>query len=422
MHRREAITTLGGLAALAVGGASKAISSSTGETHLPNAPTAILPGVADFPRKMDFALPAGRTYLNCAYTHPMPIGGAAVVRRHLDRRCKPDADLPAEPIVDLKAEFAALINAKPREISYITSTSAGENLILNGLGIRRFDANVVTDALHFDGALVNLNELKKQGLDLRVVMPRDGRIDMRDLERVVDRKTKLIEVSLVAMYNGFQHDLAAVCKLAHAHGAHVYADVVQAAGAVPIDVRASGVDFLACSSFKWLMGDFGAGFLYVREDLLDRVVVRTQIGYHSTTDMDSHFPPFDPQRNSPVTWTMRTDATGHFETGSTAQAGEAALRFSLPYIRQLGVGNIQAYRQPMLEHIRKGMITLGFVPATPEGSTSPLITFATKDGRTVAQKLERAHVNARVADYWIRLSPSVFNDLADVDRLLEALS
>ena len=61
------------------------------------------------------------------------------------------------------------------------------------------------------------------------------------------------------MYNGFQHDLKAVCELAHAHGAYVYADIVQSAGAMPIDVRASGVDFCACSSFKWLMADFGLG-------------------------------------------------------------------------------------------------------------------------------------------------------------------
>ena len=136
--------------------------------------------------------------------------------------------------VDPRAAFAALINAKREEISYIPNTSTGENLVVEALGITRFDGNVVTDALHFEGALVHLLELKKQGLDLRLVMPREGRIDMRDLERVVDRNTKLIEVSLVSMYNGFQHDLKAVCDLAHAHGAYVYADIIQGVGAVPI--------------------------------------------------------------------------------------------------------------------------------------------------------------------------------------------
>jgi len=55
---------------------------------------------------------------------------------------------------------------------------------------------------------------------------------------------------------------------------------VQAVGAVPVDVRASGVDFLACSSYKWLMGDMGLGFLYVRGDRLDRLE-RTQYGFRA---------------------------------------------------------------------------------------------------------------------------------------------
>src|ERR1051326_9570276 len=112
-------------------------------------------------------------------------------------------------------------------------------------------------------------------------MPRDFRIDLKDLERVIDKKTKLVEISLVAMANGFQHDLKAVCDLAHSRGAYVYADIVQAAGNTPIDVRASGVDFAACATFKWLMGDFGLGFLYVKEELLDRVLGQTQFGYRS---------------------------------------------------------------------------------------------------------------------------------------------
>src|SRR6185503_3731504 len=130
--------------------------------------------------------------------------------------------------------------------------------------------------------------------------------------------------------------------LAHAHGAYVYADIVQAAGAVPIDVRATGVDFCACSSFKWLMGDFGLGFLYAREDLLDRVVKRSQWGYHSTDSMSEHVPPFDPEADAtPVSWTRRNDASGHFEVGSTAAGPAAAVGASLAYIRSLGVENIQ---------------------------------------------------------------------------------
>jgi len=327
-----------------------------------------------------------------------------------------------ELAIEVKSQFAALINAKPSEISFVPNTSTGENLVVNGLGIIGSGGNVVTDALHFDGSILHLQALERDhAVELRIAMPRDGRIEIRDLERLVDRKTKLIELSLVAMYNGFQHDLKAVCDLAHAHGAYVYADIVQAVGATPIDVRASGVDFCACSSFKWLMGDFGLGFLYAREDLL-ALIRRSQYGYHSARSIQTHFLPFDPPAKKPFTWELGTDASARFEVGSNAYAPMAALGASLPYIRQLGVGRIEAYRQPMLERVRKEMPRLGFPCVTPPGTKSALISFTVKDRKPILERLVKANVNVRLGEHFIRVSPSVYNDLQDIDRLLEALS
>jgi selenocysteine lyase/cysteine desulfurase len=371
------------------------------------------------PRKADFAIPEGETYINCAYVHPMPIVGREALRRYAESRSGPVLDTHYDR--DVKTQFAALINAKPSEISYVPNTSTGENLVVNGLGIVGTDSNVVTDALHFEGALLNLGELKRRtGLDIRIVMPRDFRIDLKDLERVIDRKTKLVEISLVAMANGFQHDLKAVCDLAHAHGAYVYADIVQAAGNTPIDVRASGVDFAACSTFKWLMGDFGLGFLYVKEELLDRVLRRTQYGYYQAAEMQAHFLPGDAPASAPYSWTLNHDAT--FETGTSGSGAQHILMETLPYLRKIGIEKIQAHRQPLLTKLREEMPRLGFGPLTPPESTSAIISFTMKDRANVIDRLKKANVNVRVAEDFLRVSPSVFNDMGDVDRLLEALS
>jgi len=428
MNRREMLAGVGGVAAAA------ALNKLGGQ--VPNAEASPTLGLVhagravEFPRKADFRIDAGYTYINGAYTHPMPIVSADAARKASEGRSALAAPAagrggrgggaarPADP----KALFAKLINAKPSEISYIPNTSTGENLVVNGLGITKFDGNVVTDTLHFDGALVHLLELQKQGLDLRIVKPRDYRIDIKDLERVVDNKTKLIEISLVTMYNGYQHDLKAVCDLAHAHGAMVYADIVQAAGAVPIDVQASGLDFAACSSFKWLMGDFGLGFLYASEKAMQRIQ-RSQWGYHSTSAMTGHFPPFDPEADKgSVSWTLSNNASGMFEVGSIGGSVQASVGSSLEYILALGVENIQAHRQPLLKKMREEIPRLGHTLVTPPESTSPIITFGTKDGAAVQKKLAAANVNVRVSTYWFRLSPSVYNDLHDIDRLLEALA
>ena len=420
LDRRELLKGLSGIAA------SAAIARLSGARSLE---AATVPTTA-LPRKQDFDLADGFTYLNAAYTHPIPRRAVDATRIYLAQRNKlamprPGSGGGSGEGFDAKTLFAELINAKPTEIAYVPSTSVGENLVVGALGLDRpTDRNVVTDWLHFDGALVHLLELKRAGLDVRVVRPTaDYRIDIDDLAKAIDGKTQLVELSSTAMYNGFQHDLAAVSELAHAHGAYVYADIIHTAGAERFDVKASGVDFAACSSFKWLMGDYGLGFLYARDALMERIR-RPLVGYYQADDMSGHEPPFDSAASEPVSWTLKRDATGHFEAGSIGGALGAGLAASLAYVKEVGVANIEAYRQPMIRKLRTEVPRLGFTCVTPPQSTASIITFARKGlgASGIPKKLDRARVSVRIADNWMRVSPSIYNDLGDIDRLLEALS
>ena len=413
--RREFLAGIGGLVAFA---------TIQGNSSKPLTPPKLAPSRAPvLPAKADFTIPEQVTFINSAFTHPMPTAAAQAVRSYLDYRAEPGLALTQS--VDIKAEFAALINAKPSEISFVPSTSAGENLVVNGLGIPHARENVVTDGLHFEGALLHLGELQQRnGLDLRIVRQRHGRIDLRDVEHAVDKKTRLIEISLVSMVNGFQHDLKAVCDLAHAHGAYVYADVMQAAGATPIDVRESDLDFCACSTYKWLMGDFGLGFLFVKESLLDRLAACPQYGYFEAQVLTSHLLPGDPPGDTPYTWRLKADAGGHFEVSTPAIGVMMALGQSLPYIRTLGVEKIQAYREPMIKKLQEEMPRLGFEQLTPPESTSALLCFGLKrkNSQPIFERLRERKVHVRVGPNYLRVSPSVFNDMNDIDKLLEALS
>ena len=417
--RREVIAGLAGLAATSAG------RSLVAEGVTPPRPRAhgdVLAGSAhrEFPRKSDFNLAAGYTYISGAYTHPMPVAAAEAMRQWGARRSTVGGP-PAPPRTDPRIAFATLINARPEEVSFIPNTSTGENFVVEALGIPRSGGNVVTDGLHFEGALIHLMELQKQGLDLRVVAPMDGRVDLADMARVIDSKTRLVEVSFVSMYNGFQHDLKAVCDLAHAHGAYVYADIIQGVGAVPLDVKATGVDFASTATYKWLMGDFGLGFFYVRSELLGSVIRRAHWSYESTLDAEMHLSPFDPQYPVPVTWTPGGAAAHYLQLGTYAIGASVALAVSIPYIQSLGVENIQRHRQPMLRKLQQEMPRFGFVPQTPADSTSPIVTFAHRDTTRAAERWQAAKVSVRVAPTWVRIAPSVYNEMADVDRLLDAL-
>ena len=387
-----------------------------------------LTSASAWPRKADFNIEPGYVYLNAAYTHPIPKVAVAAARAAAARRGSLPPPTPGEEQADPKALFAALIGADTTEIAYVPSTSFGENLVTESLGLHeRFHGNVVTDGLHFEGALMHLLELKKKGLDVRVVKPTpEFRIDMKDLERVVDRDTRLIEISSVAMYNGFEHDLKAIADLAHAHGAYVYADIIHSAGCGPFDITATGVDFAACSTFKWLMGDFGVGFLYVRRQVQQRLD-RPVVGYVEG-DVTAFYPPNLPSGPYvPITYSFDKSASALFEAGTSGYMGDAVSRAllaaSLTYIRQLGLTNIKAHRQPLLRRLREEVPRFGFTVVTPPESTGGNITFAKQDvfKSPLPAKLQAANVNVRFSHHWMRLSPSVYNNMNDIERFLGVL-
>jgi selenocysteine lyase/cysteine desulfurase len=380
---------------------------------------------AKLPAKSDFDVVKSETCLNNARWHPISIGATRAIDDYLKYKATGGGaaamDYSAAMQGRVKAQFAALVHADPAEIAFVPSTTVGENLVAASIDLPRSGGNVVTDALHFEGSLYQDGELAKQGLEVRIVRPRDGRIDLADMQAQIDSKTKLVAVSLVSMINGFQHDLKALCDVAHERGALVYIDAVQAIGAVPFDVRASNVDFCGCSSYKWLMGDMGLGFLYVRRDLLERLK-RPQYGFRQLASNHYHVFPYDPPGTSVMDWTQSSDAGGHFEVGTVSNTTIAALSYSLGYLQQLGVDKIQAHRQPLIDRLQKEMPRLGFEPMTPAGTTSPIVAFAKKDTAQITARLQRAKIDIAVYPHRVRISPSVYNDAADVDKLLEALS
>jgi len=378
------------------------------------------PGLPD---RNEFPVVQAEVCLNNARWHPIGLGATRAVKEYLDYKAGgggSDGDYGGGLQNRAKEQFAKLIHARPSEVSFVPSTTVGENLVAASLDLPRTGGNVVTDALHFEGSLYQYGELAKRGLEVRIARPKDWRIDLHDFDRLIDRKTKLVAVSLVSMINGFQHDLKAVCDLAHSRGAHVYADAVQAVGAIPVDVRASGVDFLACSSYKWLMGDMGLGFLYVREDLLEHLP-RTQYGFRQLARMQYHVFPYDPPGEAVMDWTPSPTAGGHFEVGTVSNTTAACLTYSLDYILRLGVENIQAHRQPLLGRLQSELPRLGFQPMTPGDSRSPIVAFARQDAGELSARLKKAKIDIAVYPHRIRVSPSVYNDESDVDKLLAAI-
>ncbi len=291
-------------------------------------------------------------YLDNGSQHPICLGAKAAVDAYFAKRMlDPTAQSYKLDEDGLRAKFARLINAEPDEISFVQSTTAGEQAVIRALDLPDTGGHVVSETLHFFGSIPLYEDLAKRGVEVTWVRAVNGRIPLENIKAAIRKGTKLVALSQVSTVNGFEHDLKAVCDHAHTHGALVYADIIHAAGCVPFDVKASGVDFAACASYKWLMGDFGLGFLYVRKEVLPRLT-RRNWGYYGISRLATHVYPLDAPGDAIADYDFSPDAGGAFAIGTHAHAVIAQLHHSLDWIAAIGIDAIQRHAQTLIAQLR----------------------------------------------------------------------
>jgi selenocysteine lyase/cysteine desulfurase len=363
-------------------------------------------------------------YLDAAAHMPLPKYTAEGMRRYMDFQMYGPAEgrgeYASESVRQVKPLFAKLINAKPSEIAFVVCTKAGEAAVVNGLRIQESGGNLVTNDLHYAGSVHDYIGRRKEGMDVRIVKHRNWRIDLKDMESVIDKKTKLVSITLVSNVNGRVEDAKAISQIAHANGAILYADIIQAAGSVPVDVKALGIDAAACSSYKWLQGPRGAGFLYVKEELQGSVIkdlshpgyVRFNYApWVSSAEPGGEFP-YSAPRNA-----------GRYEPGNVSYVGYAGEYEALQRILKLGVENIYAHTKPMCDRLKKELPGLGCKLLTPVDARSSLVVVEVKDQKAVNERLKKAGIQVTIAgESRIRISPALYNNMGDIDRLLAALA
>jgi len=414
MNRREFLVTTG-----AVGAATvirlKAEAAQTAR-----------PGVFPASVRADFPSVARETYLNSAAMHPVGTFAADAIKKCVDFRLygpgEGRTDFNARQQEELKKKFGALINASAGEIAYTANTSDGENIVVMGLFSElagaskdaplRARRNIVIDELHFTTSLYMYKELEKKGVELRIVKHKNWAIDPEDMAKAIDRNTRLVSLALVSNVNGFMHDAKAVAAIAHARGALVFADIIQAVGAVPLDVKALGIDFASSGTYKWLMGERGIGFLYVREDLQGTVLPTTRYGHRQVSNFN----------RARLTWEPMPGAA-RYETGGIPVMMAACVNAGIDYVNKCGLTNIRAHAKQLTDRLQKELPPLGYKALTPAGTETPIVAFELKDAAATTKMLQAGHVVGTVIanENRIRLAVSVFNTHEDIDRVVAVL-
>lgn len=370
---------------------------------------------------------ASQTYLNAAGGTPLGSFAEEGMRRYLDFiRLGPDEGRSAyvgEVMDGVRGRFAALMGAAEREVGLIGCTKAGEQLVLDGLPALRRGGNVVTNDLHFSGSLHNYEGLRRAGIDVRIVRADEQfAVSAERMADAIDARTALVAVSLVSNVNGHREPLAALSSEAHDRDAIVFADVIQAVGAIPIDVDALGIDVAAASSYKWLFGIHGAGFLYVRDSLQGSGVLPDRLfpghvarQYGPWTDA----PASEPYRYDPPASATR------YQPGHVSYLGYAAVYEGMRFIEEMGGPEaLQAHAATLSSRLLDAVDGDRYRLLTPDPTTSPILSFEARSVDGLRERLGGAGVVVGVGgdmDRLVRVSPSIYNHADDIDRLAEAL-
>ena len=400
IRRRDFVSAAASLAAAAAATPAHALDFGTRLAQGRDDPLGVRP---------DFSiLENGRTFANSAYITPIPrsvvAAGTAFLQAKATRPITVGEMLTKAN--EVRAQFAGLVNATPDEIGFLFATTEGENVVANTMPFSPGD-NVVVDDLHYDGALVVYRQLEqRRGIELRIVKHRNGALTPVDFARQIDSRTRLVSVSYVSSVNGLRHDVRALAGLAHAHGALMYVDAIQAVGMMPVDVRADDVDFLCSGTYKWLLGGFGVAPFYVRRSLLDRFPPDRFGIFGVEAQRPDH--QFDIRKTA-----RRYDyATLPFTEVHQLGAG-------LSYLAKVGVARIQEHTLGLTRRLEAGLIEQGHRLFTPEGNRSSILCFyTTKPASEVRASFEGEKVDVTVREDHVRVSLALFNNSTDVDRVL----
>ena len=310
----------------------------------------------------------------------------------------------------MRADFARFVNAHPDEIAILTSASAGINAIASALEFAE-RPKVVMGEYEFPTMGQIWLAQQKRGAQIEFLEGADNAIPLEAYERSIDRRTAIVPLTQVSFLNGFRADVAAITAIAHASGALVFLDGFQDCGTRPIDVKALDIDFYVTGTLKYLLGPPGLAFLYVKRSLIESLTP-TITSWMAQRDVFA----YNTRKLDPASEARR------FEGGSPGMPSIYAARPALQLLTGIGLQNVAAQIALLTRSFLQGTRSLGVASKTADSSVGPLVVLRSLDPSALVARLNENGIVVSARRDGARFSFHVYNNLADVTKVLSVLA
>jgi cysteine desulfurase/selenocysteine lyase len=363
------------------------------------------------------------TYLNAAAQGPLPRVALRAAGQALEWKKFPHT-IPDSVYFDLpnriRTSLAKLIGGAPQEIAITTGTSSGLAAVAWGLNWRPGDEVLIARG-EFPAHFTTWLPMQASGqLKVIVVEPRGRFLTADDLIAHIGPRTRLVSTSLVRFDDGVRLDAAKLARACHDAAAHLIIDMAQCVGALPIDVRALGADFVTASGYKWLLSPYGTGFFWARADLIEQM--RAGPFYWMALEDAEKFHTLSAGVYNLAKGARRWDSP---ETASFTNL--AAMDASLALLLRIGVEAVWEHTQRLTAMMIARLPRDRYVLASPGSADArgPYACVAARKPEMTAQLFERlraARVFVSLREGALRISPHLYNSERDIDRLLTILA
>jgi selenocysteine lyase/cysteine desulfurase len=364
--------------------------------------------------RSEFPVMERLTYLDSAYGNPLANSVRAAMEEYMEAFQRDGVSVARDRaygvLEEVRAKFAILVGGEASEVAFVKNTSEGLNIAASGLHVEAGD-NVVLNELEHPNNTHCWNLLREKGVEIRNVPQREGRVDVGDINAVIDSKTRAVAVASTTNM-GFRFDLERIGRACHEQSALLVVDAVQSLGIEPLDARKAGVDVFSASAHKGLLGPHGIGFLYCSEEALGEIKPPyvAGISYEKTTG----------------TGEARLKKTAaRFEYGNYNYLGGHAMVAALGILKKAGVRNIHSHSLELANAFRAGINEIGVtvLDSPAESERTNIVAFKVEGMESAEVRRRLLERNVMLSAHYgdLRASFALFNDQSDVETALESL-